>query len=450
MSLTKVTYSLIADAPINVKDFGAVGDGVADDSNAIIAASAASAGRILLFPAGDYKLSKGVYIESGSTWVGEGKGVSRILIQATFTDHVTDTWDANRAITNRASATNLGFKNMSFVGSGESTTNASKNTVCIRGATGVIVSGCEFTLFGKRSPQIYMQGLVVSSINVVIENSDFTHCSGDGCVAAGDNSDNTVVSGCTAIDNDDWGFVATNATGHVRMIGNYCKDNRYVGMGADECPDVTIIGNVIIGSSLADQFGIRGAIYGPSGYTHQRFNVTGNIIENCRPCISAESFTEGAVISGNQCLNGRIQVARSNNVVVSGNSVKYSSAVAYNEGVLVENFSGTSGSNTITGNNVDGATYGYRELQVGGTLNPSSFIGNSASNCTTSAVSILSGNNFFGSVDGEFYSTRLPEFDQFKVATSATSGSRTLPAQPAGFITAKVGSTDVKVPYYNA
>ncbi len=48
MSLTKVTYSLITDAPINVKDFGAIGDGIADDSDAIISAAAAAENKILL------------------------------------------------------------------------------------------------------------------------------------------------------------------------------------------------------------------------------------------------------------------------------------------------------------------------------------------------------------------------------------------------------------------
>lgn len=56
MTLTKVSYSLINGTPINVQDYGAVGDGSTDDSAAITAAiAAAQAANIdLYFPAGTY------------------------------------------------------------------------------------------------------------------------------------------------------------------------------------------------------------------------------------------------------------------------------------------------------------------------------------------------------------------------------------------------------------
>ena len=54
MSLTKVTYSMINGAPVNVLDFGAVGDGATDDTAAITAANAeaASLGKNVIFPQG--------------------------------------------------------------------------------------------------------------------------------------------------------------------------------------------------------------------------------------------------------------------------------------------------------------------------------------------------------------------------------------------------------------
>lgn len=78
MSLTKVTYSMIDGAPINVRDYGAVGDGVADDTAAIQAAFAALTNNsVLCFPAGNYVVNA---TNANVTATGDTKNNTVILL----------------------------------------------------------------------------------------------------------------------------------------------------------------------------------------------------------------------------------------------------------------------------------------------------------------------------------------------------------------------------------
>lgn len=77
MSLTKVSYSMITGAPVNVRDFGAVGDGVTDDTATIQAAidSIADDG-VLIVPPGTYKITSTLtlaVLNKGARIVGIGQ-----------------------------------------------------------------------------------------------------------------------------------------------------------------------------------------------------------------------------------------------------------------------------------------------------------------------------------------------------------------------------------------
>lgn len=81
---------MIANAAFDVKNYGAIGDGIVDDTAAIQATIAAGAGKQVYLPAGNYKISSTLEIPSNTTFYGDGKSstflsmvnnVAAILIQ---------------------------------------------------------------------------------------------------------------------------------------------------------------------------------------------------------------------------------------------------------------------------------------------------------------------------------------------------------------------------------
>ena len=74
MALTKVSYSMITGAPANVKDFGAVGNGVTNDHAAFAAAIAAvaSTGQSIYVPAGTYVIGSALTSTGHLNMFGDG------------------------------------------------------------------------------------------------------------------------------------------------------------------------------------------------------------------------------------------------------------------------------------------------------------------------------------------------------------------------------------------
>ncbi len=72
MALTKVTYSMIHGAPVNVLDFGADPTGAAFSSTAFQAAIDAAAGKPVLIPQGTYKFDVGLVYNTTGLGVAQG------------------------------------------------------------------------------------------------------------------------------------------------------------------------------------------------------------------------------------------------------------------------------------------------------------------------------------------------------------------------------------------
>jgi hypothetical protein len=87
MALTKVTHSMIQGAVANVQDFGAVGDGLQDDTAAFVACIAAlTRGQTMYVPKGVYVVTAALTINKSINIVGESKFDSIIYANGFGTD----------------------------------------------------------------------------------------------------------------------------------------------------------------------------------------------------------------------------------------------------------------------------------------------------------------------------------------------------------------------------
>lgn len=236
MALTKVSYSMIEGAVANVLDFGAVGDGVTNDTAAIQAAINAANG--VFFPSGNYLVNAQIDLKSDLLLFGEGG--SKISLAAGVTPYVL-----------RGSATdNVTIRDLEIEGNGAS----GFSTVYITNATNVTVDNCVITKSGATA--LYFVGCLFAKVqNCTLSNNfyyglEFRDC--DGCKA--------IANQCFA--NGDTG-VATSAGGRGIMLwrsrGCYIAGNRFVANTEygfriySEATDTTTSNfNVVTGNVFAD------------------------------------------------------------------------------------------------------------------------------------------------------------------------------------------------------
>jgi parallel beta-helix repeat protein len=129
MSLTKASYSMVSGAPVNIIDFGAVGDGVTDDTVAIQAAiNSRSNGYTVYIPAGTWKFTE-VTIADKTNLTITGPGI----INGQFTVYnVTNDNDVQ---------SNIVFKDLSF---NRGRPDVATTAIKLVKVSAVKISGCFF------------------------------------------------------------------------------------------------------------------------------------------------------------------------------------------------------------------------------------------------------------------------------------------------------------------
>jgi parallel beta-helix repeat protein len=347
---------------VHVKDFGAVGNGVADDTAAI--QSACSAAKTVIFgsSADSYKISAAITIASGATLLINGATITQTTDQT--------------PIFNASNTDNVTVTGGRFVGKSEASYNntPSSQAICIKAdsCTDLLVTQNRFENF-------WYSPLMVTTGGNRIEFSSNT-VKGPGAAVLGANINYRNTTGVTIIgdnlriaNNEIYetaqGIIVGQGSSNIVIDGNLIHDliNEH-GIYADTGMRRLTISNNVIRTTGTNGSGLKVQCYDSFGVQPQCIVISGNAISNTgadailidNTTASPSLLTVGVTISSNTIQNAGaygISVKDSQDVVVVGNEI----SVAGSSGIAWANIN----SILISDNYVRGsALTGMRDLDV--------------------------------------------------------------------------------------
>jgi hypothetical protein len=236
---------------VTVKDFGAVGDGVANDTAAIQTAINACAGKTIYFPPGTYIVSSQITLISNTSLKGE-KGQSVLKL-------ATQTWGVvNGALFGSSLRTNIQLEALVFDGNKGNIGTARNNLIVFFRCQKLAVRDCTF-----RSVEGICLLASTDIDDIKIQGCQFLECGGNP------NNSNGYRKQAIAFDN-----TAPYRNKNVVIEGCY-----FYQQGLD-CISLADIDNAAVLDNLsADSYSL---LYSnPSPYFVTNLVVQGNVVQNC-------------------------------------------------------------------------------------------------------------------------------------------------------------------------
>lgn len=371
---------------VSVKDFGAVGDGITNDTAAIQAAINASYNKTLLIPYGTYLVTGDTLAAAGSIrMMGDAGAVLKLKTSA----------NSDYLLSLNSAADDFVFDNITF-DVNQPTSDAWTNTlVQISAASRVRFIGCKFinsasSAFGGTANNGYGIYLLGAYDNICVEdcyferhkygvitepsstgkditvrNSSFFEMAGDGVeinVPTG-SCDNVLVDGCTfrSLGSNStargFGVGASGAVGSTitdLMVTNssfYACDNQAIHV-EDGCKRVVLSHNYIQGCGAAAATSFGSGIYVAASVASNR--AISDVIIDGNVIVGAAGSDYGIFVAGAYVLNG---------LAVINNSV---SATGNGPGIVINSANAQA---TVNNNKVKNSTgVGIRYNALSGTL----------------------------------------------------------------------------------
>lgn len=486
MSLTKATYSMIDGAPVNILDYGAVGDEITDCTTAIQAAL--NIGGTVFVPAGTYVHNTVTMNTANTALVLDAKAVLKLKASATGSQIVISAADCSveggKLDGNRSNNTNRRCVNVTAAGhgarvenvyvtssSGEGLYNTDADRVAFlnnritdtrysaiasaasaRSFSDMRVMGNHIDRTGENDTTgvlggIQLYGSATYSIVGASVSNNFVKLNRNGALATPfvcietRYTNNLIVSDNVTVD----GYMGVSLTKGVNTActGNTSTNSNYAGIELSDMSGKTnIAGNMIDGNGACAS-GITVSPGSVSPVEVNSVNITSNTLSNFSSrCIYIIGSTTGKEIniSGNMLqlsatTNG-IQLDKCEDVNISGNYIGYQTATD-KVGLSIE----TSSKINFTGNTLVNARITiYAVTAV--TLDDILISGNRIKTVGTGLLQSLSGGAVLGGnvqVLGNIGNSSTINRDYFDLAANRFKGSGSI-GTPEGVVVAGVGS----------
>ena len=362
---------LQTEGSVNVKQFGATGDGVTDDSAAIQAAIdfTESVEGSLYFPVGDYYCADRLYINAPISLYGHSS--AKIIFSDGLTYGNTDTTGGGAI--DVLETTSFSCKGLTFVSNDATTAGAS--IIHLRGTSNITITDCEFIgdnmLVGSKSLTVQRGPTSSTPVkNVHITNNKFA-TTPNAVLVIGNNStyitnvniSDNIVEGNSVIGGG--GIKVDKYTNNVTIANNTMngKNTQETAVAIEQGSyDVSVVGNNIsnyteYGITVADDSGDAGGLpvndvfisgnhlynivtgirFSSTAQTITTVKITGNTIDTSGNMIRIpDGNVVDLVITDNLLLNGAGCVINSDDLIFS-NNVHKSSSTDY--AVLINNSS---------------------------------------------------------------------------------------------------------------
>jgi parallel beta-helix repeat protein len=233
--------TLFAEPAINVKDYGATGDGATNDTAAIQAAidDAPASGGTVFFPFGNYSIGKiSIGVKSGVTLLGAGWSNTKLTLRNTTNDHMIVIGDGSTYTTGNA------IRNMRLAGN--SANQSAGALIRLHSAEDTHISGCYIN--DAKAQGILAEGTGTRNNAYVYVSDCYINTNlGDGIYAL-NQSYTVIVTGNVIAGNgknpaNGAGFHSNGNDTHT-IVGNVFDENSS-GIRLFNSSDCTVVGNTM-------------------------------------------------------------------------------------------------------------------------------------------------------------------------------------------------------------